>query len=81
MAIQFTKGVVWDQGTLYLNGKAVLTISFIDTDAALAANSDAKAPSQKAIKSYVDGKAIAATSLAKVTVRIQHTDLVDAVNG
>lgn len=43
--------------------------------------SNTKYPSVKAIKDYTDAKAIAATSLAKVTQRIQHSDLTDAVNG
>lgn len=33
-----------------------LPMSYLDTDVALAANSDAKVPSQKAIKAYVDGQ-------------------------
>lgn len=35
-----------------------LPMSYLDTDTALAANSDTKVPSQKAIKAYVDGATI-----------------------
>lgn len=37
--------------------------SVIDTDTALAANSDAKLPSQKAVKAYVDAQALAGLTI------------------
>ena len=40
-----------------------LPMSYLDVDTALAANSDAKVASQKAIKAYVDGKVAAINSL------------------
>lgn len=41
--------------------------SVIDTDAALAANSDAKLPSQKAVKAYVDNNIETRSTLAQTT--------------
>jgi len=52
----------------------------VDADSAMAANSDAKVASQKATKTALALKFDAA-SISKRTLRIQHTDLVDAVNG
>jgi hypothetical protein len=50
----------------------------VDADANMAANSDAKVSSQKAVKTALATKQ---GLLAKVTQRIQHSDLTDAVNG
>jgi hypothetical protein len=51
------------------------------TDGTFASNSDTLFPSEKAVKTYVDGQALAPTSLQKVTVHITEADLTDAVNG
>ncbi len=53
--------------------------SVIDTDTTLAANSDAKIPSQKAVKAYVDGVGVAnATTVARGLVEIATQAEVDA---
>lgn len=51
------------------------------TDGTFASNSNSLVPVESAVKAYVDGQSLAPTSLAKRTVRVQHTDLTDAVNG
>lgn len=53
--------------------------SVIDTDTTLAANSDAKIPSQKAIKAYVDGVGVAtATTTVKGIAEVASQSEVDA---
>lgn len=49
--------VAADVGLGNLTNDAQLTASQLDTDAALAANLDTRIPSQKATKTYIDGKA------------------------
>ncbi len=50
-----------------------LETSVVDVDTTLAANSDAKVPSQKAIKAYVDANAIPPAVSSEVTVGTTHT--------
>jgi flagellar basal body rod protein FlgB len=51
----------------------------VDVDTTLAANSDAKVPSQKAIKAYVDANAIPPAVSSEVTVGTTHTLTTTAV--
>jgi hypothetical protein len=43
-------------GLTNVTDTAQMPASYLDTDTALAANSDAKVPSQKAVKAYIDGQ-------------------------
>jgi hypothetical protein len=53
---------------------AQLPLSYLDTDVALAADSDVKVPSQKAVKAYVDGSAGHSNDYVKVSdVKAQNT--------
>ncbi|MBI3446480.1 MAG: hypothetical protein HY055_14260 [Magnetospirillum sp.] len=64
-----------------VTGLGTASVLNSDSDAALAANSDARLPTQKAVKAYVDAHGISAAEFQALQQDVLQNMLMDAVNG